>query len=539
MDDRWYKNAIIYEIDLRSYADSDGDGIGDLRGLIDRLDYLAALGITCIWLLPFSPSPWRDGGYDVTDHYGVHPELGTPGDFVELVHRAAARGIRVIIDLVLNHTSDEHPWFQAARDPDSPLRDHYVWADTPPDDAERGVVFPGVQESTWTLDERSGKHYFHRFYEFQPDLNVANPDVRAEFRRILGYWIQQGVAGFRMDALPFLIEPAGVERPKPEPHFEYLKELRAFLQWRRGDAVLLGEANVERDRVEDYFTTGGMHMIFNFPLNQLVWLALAKGEAGPIARGLEHTAGIPATDQWATFLRNHDEVDLGRLSEKDRQMVFEAFGPEPSMQLYDRGIRRRLAPMLGGDRRRIEMAMSLLFSLPGTPVILYGDEIGMGDLLSLDEREAVRTPMQWNDEENTGFSTADPDRLARPVISGGDYGYERVNVAAQMRDAGSLLSWMKRLVHTRREAPEVGLGDWELLETGNEHVFGLRAEWEGREVAVYHNLDGEPQKARMGLEPTELSHPLELLGDRDYDEGWSPFELAGYGYRWARVRGVA
>ncbi|HET9200329.1 MAG TPA: alpha-amylase family protein, partial [Dehalococcoidia bacterium] len=382
--DRWYKNAIVYCLDVETFQDSDGDGVGDFQGLVSRLDYLWSLGVSCVWLLPFYPSPNRDNGYDVIDYYGVDPRLGNLGDAAEFLQGANERGIKVIIDLVVNHTSDQHPWFEAARDRDSQYREYYVWSDEEPADAEEGVVFPGVQESTWTFDEKAGAYYHHRFYKHQPDLNIGNQKVRQEIRRIMGFWLALGVSGFRIDAAPFLIELPSAG--KDDLTFEYLDDFYGFLSWHSAGAILLAEANVTHDQVLEYFGDGDrMQMIFNFFLNQHVFLALARGEAEPIVRALKKQPNIPPTAQWANFLRNHDEIDLGRLTEKERQECFEAFGPEPYMQLYERGVRRRLAPMLGGDRRRIEMAFSLAFSLPGTPVIWYGDEIGMGEDLSLPE----------------------------------------------------------------------------------------------------------------------------------------------------------
>jgi maltose alpha-D-glucosyltransferase/alpha-amylase len=526
---RWYKDALVYELSVRTFADSDGDGIGDFRGLTRRLDYLASLGVTTLWLLPFQPSPWRDDGYDVTDYYGVHPELGDLGDFARFVEGASDRGLRVLIDLVLNHTSTEHPWFQAARDGDPRYRDYYVWSDERPPDAEKGVVFPGVQKTTWTYDRKAGQYYFHRFYDFQPDLNIANPAVRDEMEKVIGFWLNLGIAGYRVDAVPFLIEAVTPEQHAPGPSFEYLREFRQYLSWRDGDAALLGEANVERDEITDYFGVGGLHMLFNFTLNQRLWLALAHEDTRPILEALDQTAGIPDTDQWANFLRNHDEIDLGRLEDDERRDVFRRFAPSPKMQLYGRGIRRRLAPMLGGDRRRLELAFSLLLTMPGTPVVYYGDEIGMGEDLSLPERDPVRTPMQWSRAANGGFSTAPSARLCAPVVSRGAFGYRNVNAADQRRDPRSLLSWFRRAVHVRKEAPEIGNGSWEPLPTGSSSMLALRFQGEEREITVVHNLSAEPGRAR--IDGTGL---VDVLADRDYDEPGRSIELDGHGYRWLR-----
>ncbi len=434
MPERWFRQAVVYCLDVDTYQDSNGDGIGDLPGLIDRLDHLARLGVTCIWLNPIHPSPDRDDGYDITDFYAVHPHLGTLGDFVELIHQADNRGIRVLIDLVVNHTSDEHPWFQSARsDPSSPYRDWYVWSTEQPSDLRQGTVFPGYQDTTWSFDDAAGQWYYHRFYDFQPDLNMNNPRVRQEIEKIIGFWLQLGVAGFRLDAAPFIIELTVPGDPSPRQDFSWLNDLHDQLAWRRGDAVILAEANVEPEQLIEYFGDGHrLPMLFNFILNQRTFLALARHEVGPILQALAETPALPDTCQWATFLRNHDEVDLGRLVGHEHDEVFAAFGPDPDMQLYGRGIRRRLAPMLGNDRRRIEMAYALQFSLPGTPVIRYGDEIGMGEDLTLPERNAIRTPMQWSDGPNAGFSTTRRKRdLRRPVITGGDFGFETVNVEDQ------------------------------------------------------------------------------------------------------------
>jgi len=423
IEDLWYKNAVIYCLDVEKYMDSDGDGVGDFEGLSRRLDYLAGLGVTCVWLQPFYPSPNRDNGYDVSDYYGVHPKHGSPGDFVEFMNHAKALGMRVIVDLVVNHTSNEHPWFRAARgDPASPFRDWYVWSDERPKDHDTGMVFPGIQRTTWSFDDAAGLWYFHRFYDHQPDLNTHHPAVRDEITKIMGYWLELGVSGFRMDAVPFLIERKGAG-VKFEQDFGLLHDMRAFLQWRRGDAIMLAEANVPPDESLAYFGDEGdcLQLMLNFPVNQRLFYALATGDLGPLTWALQQTAKKPPAAQWVHFLRSHDELDLGRLSSEQRGQVFAAFAPEKTMQLYDRGIRRRLAPMLGNDRRRLELAFSLLFTLPGTPMMQYGDEIGMGDDLTLDQRDCARTPMQWTGERHGGFSRG--ERTVRPCIDGDAYGY--------------------------------------------------------------------------------------------------------------------
>jgi maltose alpha-D-glucosyltransferase/alpha-amylase len=529
--DLWHKNAVIYSLDVETFMDSDGDGRGDFEGLSRRLDYLESLGVDALWLAPFQPSPRRDDGYDISDYYGVDPRFGTSGDFVEFMHEAGARGIRVLIDLVVNHTSDKHPWFLDAKRRDSELHDWYVWSKKRPRNWRSGVVFPGVQQTTWTHEQQAREYYFHRFYDFQPDLNMDNPRVRDEIRRVMGFWLQMGVAGFRVDAVPFILEKPPLPASAPRIHFEYLKEFRDFLQWRVGDAVLLGEANVMPRESRQYFASGdGLHMMFNFWVNQHLWLALASADARPLATALRQTKNIPGAAQWAHFLRNHDELDLGRLSAQDRTLVFERFGPEESMRLYDRGIRRRPAPMLV-DPRLVRLAHSLVFSLPGTPVLRYGDEIGMGENLRLKERSAIRTPMQWSPAENGGFSSA--DRLVRAPVEG-PYSSQFVNVELQRRDRDSMLRWMVRMIRLRKECPEIGWGEWTILATGSRSVLGVRYEWRGTAVVCLHNLSPEPERVRVRVDG--------VLDDLIEDEQLQPgsgsmheLVLEGYAFRWFRA----
>ncbi|MFL6570595.1 MAG: alpha-amylase family protein, partial [Burkholderiales bacterium] len=445
INDLWYKNAVVYCLNVGTYMDSNADGIGDFQGLMRRLDYLHGLGVTALWLMPFQKSPCRDDGYDISDYYAVDPRYGTLGDFVEFTHGAKQRGMRVLIDLVVNHTSNEHAWFQEARrDPRSKYREWYVWSKKKPPHADQGMVFPGVQKTTWSYDKEARLYYFHRFYDFQPDLNTSNPHVLAEILKIMGFWIQLGVSGFRMDAVPFVIGTKGADVRKPLEQFDMLRDLREFLQWRQGDSIILAEANVLPKTDLDYFGDEGerMQMMFNFQVNQNLFYALAAADWRPLAKAMEKTKPRPSTAQWGSFLRNHDELDLGRLTDEQRKAVFDAFGPEKNMQLYDRGIRRRLAPMLAGDRRRIELAYSLMFTLPGTPVMRYGDEIGMGDDLSLPERYGARTPMQWSRTRHAGFTTA--SRTKTPAIERGPYGFREVNAESQRRDPESLLNWTER-----------------------------------------------------------------------------------------------
>ncbi|WMY12576.1 alpha-amylase family protein [Paraburkholderia phenoliruptrix] len=544
LNDLWYKNAIVYCLSVGSFMDANGDGVGDFKGLLRRLDYLQGLGVTTIWLMPFQPSPGRDNGYDISDYYNVDPKYGTLGDFSEFTHACRERGLRVMIDLVVNHTSDQHPWFREARsDPDSPYRDWYVWSDRQPPNAKDGVVFPGVQKSTWTFDKEAKRWYFHRFYEFQPDLNTANPYVQAELLKIMGFWIQLGVSGFRMDAVPFVIATKGPQVRKPVEQYDMLRAFREFLQWRQGDAIILAEANVLPNTDLEYFGDEGerLQMMFNFQLNQNTFYTLATGDTAPLKKALTATRPRPATAQWGVFLRNHDELDLGRLTPEQRAAVFAAFAPDPDMQLYERGIRRRLAPMLAGDRRRLELAYSLMLTLPGTPVFRYGDEIGMGDDLRLPERECARTPMQWSAEPQGGFTkhTKPPCR----VITGGAYGFERINVAGQRRDPNSLLNWMERMIRMRREVPEISWGDFHVLRASRDDVLALRYDWRNNSVLCLHNFGAEActVKFRSGCAEPGQNRLINLLSDdhsEESDDGRHAVVLEPYGYRWYRVGGL-
>ena len=537
IDDLWYKNAVIYSLNVGSFMDSNGDGIGDFEGLSRRLDYLSGLGITCIWLLPFQPTPYRDFGYDLSDYYGVDPRYGSSGDFVEFANEAKQRGIKIIVDLVMNHTSDQHLWFKAARsDKNSRFRNWYTWSKTRPKDYRKGMVFPGVQQDTWSYDSVAREWYYHRFYKFQPDLDLDNPNVRTEVQRTMGYWLELGVSGFRVDAVPFLIES---QQPGKRHirHYEYLTEFRDFLQWREGDAILLGEANIPPAEDMSFFGDQGdrMHMLFNFYVNQHMFYALASADARPLAEALEATKRIPRFAQWASFLRNHDELDLARLTAEQRQVVYDKFGPDPKMQLYGRGIRRRVAPMLG-NRPQLELAYSLMFSLPGTPVLRYGDEIGMGEDLRLNERNSVRTPMQWSDEPQAGFSSARKTTL--PVISKGPWGYRRVNVESQRRDPNSLLNWMERMIRLRKECPEFGWGDYKILKTRSKHVLAILYEWRNNSILTVHNFHERPTAVtlRLGGEAGQRLINLWVGEHSNADrEGTHSIVLEGYGYRWYRV----
>ncbi len=478
------------------------------------------------------------------DYYGVDPRYGSAGDFVEFMQGCKQRGLRVLIDLVVNHTSDQHPWFQQARrDPNSKYRDWYVWSKTKPRNANTGIVFPGVQKSTWTYDDVAKAWYFHRFYDFQPDLNTSNPEVQAEILKIMGFWLQLGISGFRMDAVPFVISKKGVDVRRPVLHYDMLRNFREFLTWRVGDAIILAEANVIAHVDMEYFGRAGerLQMMFNFEVNQHLFYALASADTGPLIDALQTTKPRPATAQWAQFLRNHDELDLGRLTKKQRGKVFDAFGPDSNMQLYGRSAASvgGWPLMLQGDRRRIELAYSLMMTLPGTPVLRYGDEIGMGDDLNLPERNCARTPMQWSAEANAGFTEADKPVL--PVISEGPYGFEHINVAAQKRDPNSLMDWMERIIRMRKEVPEIGWGDFSILATGKPEVLAVRYEWRNNSVLFVHNFSAVPTEVTFAASAKLDGQLVNLLSDehstRD-TSGKHTVLLEPYGYRWFRIGGL-
>lgn len=537
MFEPWYRNAVFYSLSVETFMDGNGDGVGDFAGLRSRLDYLESLGVDALWLAPTQPTPNRDDGYDITDYYGIDGRLGSSGEFAEFLFEADGRGIRVLLDLVVNHTSARHPWFLNARDSnESPYRDWYVWSRKRPRAARSGVVFPGVQSSTWSFDREARSWYFHRFFDFEPDLNLENPRVREEIHRVVSYWLRLGVSGFRVDAVPFLLEKPQPDGGAAQLRFEYLRELRRVAQWRRGDAILLGEANVVPRDDQDYFAKGdGLHMMFNFWVNQHLFAALATADARPLATALAATRNLPAGAQWAHFLRNHDELDLGRLTNAQREAAFARFAPEPSMRLYGRGIRRRLAPMLG-DQRRLEFAYSLLFSLPGAPVLRYGEEIGMGENLRLKERDAVRTPMQWTDGLNGGFSTS--DRLVRPPVDRGPFSFEAVNVEEQLRRPTSLLRWMMQMIRVRKECPEIGEGAWRILPTRSPHVLAILHERRGSAVLCLHNFDEEPREITVDVGKDHRSERLRSLlgsGESSGSAGRHRLRLEPLGYDWYRA----
>ena len=543
MQSRWFKNAVIYCLEVDVFKDGNGDGIGDFIGLRQGLSYLAGLGISCIWLLPFFRSPDRDDGYDVMDYFSVDPALGDLGDFVAFMDEARDRGIRVIIDLVVNHTSNQHPWFQRARRKDPKYYDYYVWRTSAPGDTSDQVAFPGKQKSVWQYDRLAGAYYFHRFYPHEPDLNTANPVVREEIKKIMGFWAALGVSGFRMDAAPFVIAAKGPDADKhPHESFEFLQEFREFLRWKTGDAILLAEANVPPEQLIDFFGPDGdrVNMVLNFYINPHLFLAMAQQCPEPIIRSLKALPQLPAECHWAYFLRNHDELDLSRLTELERQECFDAFAPKKEMRLYRRGIRRRLAPIFNGDLAKSLLAYSLMFTIPGTPVFWYGDEIGMGDDLSLEERNSVRTPMQWSTEPNGGFSNAPKERLRRPVISKGKFGFPKVNIQTSRREPGSLLNCLERMIRTRKEFPEFGTGTYRILETDKpKTIFAHACEDDaGHAVLAVHNLSSQSESVAIRLWNNEFDHFVSLFEERKNEQisdGKVKLTLAPCGYSWLRL----
>lgn len=533
-EELWWKNAVLYSLDVETYMDGNGDGVGDFIGLTRRLDHLASLGVTCLWLMPFYPTS-GDDGYAVTDYYTIDPRLGTLGDFVTFRRAAGDRGMRVVVDIVANHTSDRHPWFEESRSSrDSPKRDWYVWTDEPIE-AARGEVFPGEQDGNFVFDEGTGQYYFHRFHPFQPDLNMSNPEVRLEVLQIMGFWLELGVDGFRIDAAPFMAETQGLHGPAGEAQHQWLKEVHAFVDHRRGDSVIVGEANLPPEEIRPYFGDGDeLQLLFNFSQNASLFLALATGSGEPLRRHLEGLPEIPLSCGWLNFVRLHDELNLDRLDDEQRQIVFERFGPEEHMQIYDRGLRRRVAPMLG-DRRWLQLTYSLAFSLPGMPLIYYGDEIGMGENLDMDGRMAVRTPMRWDDGPAAGFSIASEADLIRPLSHETDPA--ETNVLRQRHDKGSLLSWMRDLVDARRQHPAIGLGRPEFFDTGSDSVLGHCCVWQGDAFVALHNLSNEAFSVAAGSLPVGSEAMVTFSDDGDRGPIPDTIELDGHGYRWLHVRG--
>jgi maltose alpha-D-glucosyltransferase/alpha-amylase len=553
-DPQWYQHAVFYEVLVRGFHDSNGDGTGDIRGLTSRLDYLQWLGIDCIWLLPIYASPLRDGGYDIADFMSILPEFGNIGDFVELVEAAHERGIRVIADLVMNHTSDAHPWFQASRsDPDGPFGDFYVWSDTDDRYSEARVIFVDTEQSNWTFDQVRGQYYWHRFFSHQPDLNYENPKVQEAMIEVLRFWLDLGIDGFRLDAVPYLYEREGTNCENLKETHEYLKRVRAEVDRLYPDRVLLAEANQWPADVVEYFgdpAVGGdqCHMAFHFPLMPRIFMAVRREQRYPISEILAQTPPIPSGCQWGIFLRNHDELTLEMVADDERDYMYAEYARDPRMKA-NIGIRRRLAPLLDNDRDQLELFTALLLSLPGSPVLYYGDEIGMGDNIWLGDRDGVRTPMQWTSDRNAGFSGCDPARLYLPLIMDPIYGYQALNVEAQERNGASLLHWTRRMIEIRKRHPVFGRGAYEELNSSNPSVLAFVREYqpahapdpeaeETDTILCVNNLSRFPQPVELDLRRFRGITPVECMGGVVFPpigELTYLLTLPGHGFYWFQL----
>ena len=555
-DPQWYRTAVFYEVLVRAFSDSKGSGSGDLRGLIERLDYLQWLGIDCLWLPPFYASPLRDGGYDISDYKAVLPEFGTLPEFTELLSQAHARGIRIVTDLVMNHTSDQHPWFQLSRaEPDGPFGDYYVWSDSDAPYSEARIIFIDTEVSNWTFDPIRRQFFWHRFFSHQPDLNFDNPRVREEMFDVVRYWMDLGIDGFRLDAVPYLFEEEGTNCENLEQTHAFLAELRAMVDAEYPGRVLLAEANQPPFEVVDYFGTPERpecQMCFHFPVMPRLFYSLREERAAPIIDVFAHTPPIPAGAQWGTFLRNHDELSLEMVSPEVRAVMYGWYAPDPRMRA-NLGIRRRLAPLLDNSRAEIELIHALLLSLPGSPCLYYGDEIGMGDNIWLNDRDAVRTPMQWTPDRNSGFSAVDPGKLYLPVISSLVYHYNTVNVEAQMATSSSLLHWVRAMLQVRSRHPVFGLGDFQVCPSENEAILSFVRHHEGglptgpgagsaETVLCVNNMSSRPQATTVQL-PMDYAgaHLVDLFGGQGFpkigDDGKVLVTLGSRDFFWFQVRG--
>jgi maltose alpha-D-glucosyltransferase/alpha-amylase len=563
-DPEWYKRAVFYEVLVRGFQDANGDGTGDIRGLTSRLDYIQWLGVDCVWLLPLYESPLRDGGYDISDFMQVLPEYGNIGDFVELVKEAHKRGIRIIADLVMNHTSDQHPWFQASReDPDGPYGDFYVWADEPEAYSDARIIFVDTETSNWTFDPVRGQYYWHRFFTHQPDLNFENPKVQEAMIEVLRFWLDLGIDGFRLDAVPYLYEREGTNCENLKETHEYLKRIRSEIDKLYPDRVLLAEANQWPADVVEYFgdpDTGGneCHMAFHFPLMPRIFMAVRREQRYPISEILAQTPKIPDGCQWGIFLRNHDELTLEMVTDDERDYMYAEYAKDPRMKA-NIGIRRRLAPLLDNDRNQLELFTALLLSLPGSPVLYYGDEIGMGDNIWLGDRDAVRTPMQWTPDRNGGFSSCDPQRLYLPPIMDPIYGYQSLNIEAQQRTPQSLLHWTRRMIEIRKQHPVFGLGAYEELTSSNPSVLAFVREHDASSaraaqgpdgtdplvvvdafdrILCVNNLSRFPQPVELDLRRFIGVTPVECMGGVTFPPiGELPYllTLPGHGFYWFQL----
>lgn len=535
----WYKDTIFYELHVKSFFDSNNDGIGDFRGLTRHLDYLEHLGVDCIWLLPFFPSPLRDDGYDIADYYDVHPDYGTLEDFKAFLDAAHERNLKVIADLVVNHTSDQHAWFQSARsDPESPYRDYYVWSDTPEKYEDARIIFTDTERSNWTWDGEAGAYFWHRFFSHQPDLNYDNPAVQEEILKVADFWLEMGLDGFRVDAVPYLFEREGTNCENlPETH-QFLKRFRRHVEDKYPDCVLLAEANQWPQDVREYFGDNDeFHMAFNFPVMPRLYMALRQETRRPVVDIIEQTPEIPEDCQWCLFLRNHDELTLEMVTDAERDYMYKEYAKDPRMKI-NVGIRRRLAPLLDNSRRRMELLNAILFSLPGSPIIYYGDEIGMGDNIYLGDRNGVRTPFQWSIDRNGGFSRADAALLYAPVITDPVYGYMSVNVEAQRRSSSSLYNWMRMLIRIRKKHPVFGRGDISFLEADNPRVLAYIRSDNGSHVLCINNMSRFSQPAELDMSRYSGYTPVDMFGETRFPKiGELPYfiTLGPHSFYWFRL----
>jgi maltose alpha-D-glucosyltransferase / alpha-amylase len=536
MKSSWYQNAIFYSLNVETYFDSNGDGIGDFQGLIHKLDYISGLGATCIWLIPFYKSSNRDNGYDVVDYYSVDPRYGTLGDFAEFISKANDLGIKVIIDLVVNHTSIQHPWFQEARkNKKSRYRQYYVWSDKPLPFDIKDLMFHGEEETMWTYDDAAGQFYLHRFYKEQPDLNVSNPEVQNEILKIIGFWLKLGIHGFRVDAAELLVENYGMIGVDRGALITFINDMRKHTVHAKGDAILLAEVNGGPEKIKCFLEEERMHMMFNFYVNQNFFLSLAQEDAAPLENALKLLPGIRYDQQWLNFIRHHDELTLSLLSEEDRQAVFQKFAPDADMRIYGRGIRRRLAPMLNNNTEYLEMCYSLMFSLPGTPLIRYGDEILMGDNLDLPGRASVRTPMQWSDGTHGGFSSAAATELVHQPVQSGEFSYKKVNVVNAQRNRESFLNWIESLISTRKQCPEIAIGELQVIQCSLKSVIAHCFHHNGEKMFFLHHLANDNvtiSKKELGLDGMKL---YDVFGCKEVEQFDDRFEIKGYGYQWYRL----
>lgn len=532
---KWYNNVVIYGLDVGVFNDSNGDGIGDFKGATQKLDYLADIGINCIWLLPFFLSPEKDNGYDIKDYYQINPHFGTSDDFVEFIQEAEKRSIRVLLDLVINHTSNEHPWFKAAQaNKDSAFFNYYLWSKEAPAESPENV-FKGKESSTWKYEEHTKAFYFHRFYHFEPDLNIGNPRVREEIKHIIEYWLSFGISGFRIDAATHLFDKLNPDKGDPTKE-QVMQELHAHMKELKEDAILLAEADVTPDEIIQYVGKGNrMHLLFNFLLNNNLIYSLAIKKAGPLIERMKELPELPEGVHWVNFIRNLDELDLERLSPTEREKVMDEFAPNPMMQIYGRGIRRRIAPMLQGNIKRLKMVYSLLFALPGTPMIAYGDEIGMGDNLVYNERQCVRTPMQWNDGKNGGFSERETHEIRVGPVIQGVFSYKFVNVEKQIKDSGSLLNATKELINLRVDHKIIGQHKPAIINTGDETVLGLQYKQEQEELIMFFNLSADSRLVETKINFSDFA-PLTEDGSYGIQENKQVLSLREFGFRWFKKK---